>query len=90
MDVASVQGNVHAAAAVTPNQDQASALVQKVVRNPSASDGDVRAAKAAANDGDRDDAGPTSRAGGCYRERNQGRYQRLASMISKGGFPLPE
>ena len=56
MDVASVQGNVHAAAAVTPNQDQASALVQKVVRNPSASDGDVRAAKAAANDGDRDDA----------------------------------
>ena len=56
MDVASVQGNVHAAAAVSPNQDQASALVQKVVRNPSASDGDVRAAKAAANDGDRDDA----------------------------------
>ena len=55
MDVASVQGNAHAAAAVTPNQDQASALVQKVVRNPSASDGDVRAAKAAANDGDRDD-----------------------------------
>jgi hypothetical protein len=56
MDVASVQGNVHAAAAVTPNQDQASALVQKVIRNPNASDADVRAAKGAASDGDRDDA----------------------------------
>ncbi len=56
MDVASVQGNVQATAAVTPNQDQASALVQKVVRNPGASDADIRAAKAAANDGDRDDA----------------------------------
>jgi hypothetical protein len=56
MDVSSVQSNVHAAAAVTPNQNRESGLVQKVLRNPNASDADIRAAKAAANDGDQDDA----------------------------------
>jgi hypothetical protein len=56
MDVASVQGNMQAAAAVTPNQDQASAQVQRVVRNPNAGDADIRGAKVAASDGDRDDA----------------------------------
>ncbi len=56
MDVSSVHSNVQVAAAVNQNQDQASAQVQKVVRNPNASEADIRAAKAAANDGDRDDA----------------------------------
>jgi hypothetical protein len=56
MDVSSVQSNVQAAAAVNPNQDRASALVQKVVRNPNASETDIRAAKVAARDGDSDDA----------------------------------
>ena len=56
MDVSSVQSNVQAAAAVTPNQSRESALVQKVIRNPNASEADIRAAKAAASDGDQDDA----------------------------------
>jgi hypothetical protein len=56
MDVSAVHSNVQVAAAVSPNQDQASAQVQKVVRNPDASEADIRAAKVAANDGDRDDA----------------------------------
>jgi hypothetical protein len=56
MDVSSVQGNVHAAAAAAPNQSRESEMVQKVLRNPNASAADIQAAKVAANDGDRDDA----------------------------------
>ena len=56
MDVSMVHSSVQAAATVNPNQDRASALVQKVVRNPNASEADIRAARAAASDGDSDDA----------------------------------
>jgi Flp pilus assembly protein TadD len=55
MDVSMVHGAVHAAAAATQEQSRASALVQKVLRNPNASEADIRAARAAASDGDSDD-----------------------------------
>jgi thioredoxin-like negative regulator of GroEL len=56
MDVSSAHFNVPIAAGVNQNQDQASTQVQKVARNPDASEAAMRAAKVAANDGDRDDA----------------------------------
>ena len=56
MDVSSVQSGAQAAAAATPHQSREAMLVQKVLRNPNASDADIKAAKVAASDGDSDDA----------------------------------
>ncbi len=56
MDVSMVHSTAHAAAAATQEQSRANMLVQKVLRNPDASQADIRAARAAASDGDSDDA----------------------------------
>ena len=55
MDVASVQNSVNAA--LIQHQSQEATLVQKVLRNPTnATAADWKAARAAARDGDADDA----------------------------------
>lgn len=56
MDVSLAQSRPQAAAAASANQSHEASLVQKVLRNPNASDADIKAANLAARDGDADDA----------------------------------